>query len=207
MALRRRLSNICPIDVPSAPTRIGGLCSRSNVLDFRELVQHRIVFLAEPVNPESANRLIAQLLRLDADSHDRPIDLYVNCPGGSVSDGIAIIDAMHCIQAPVGTTCIGQAASMAAWILAAGTPGRRCATPNAEVMIHQVAGGFSGSAADVQVHTRHMLRLQQRLVDMLAAWTGQTPDRITQDMERDFFMTAHEAMAYHLIDEVLEPSR
>lgn len=176
-------------------------------MEFRQLVQHRIVFLAEPVTSETANRLIAQLLLLDTDSHTEPIDLYINSPGGSVSDGIAIVDAIHCIQAPIGTTCIGRAASMAAWVLAAGTPGKRVATPNAEVMIHQVAGGFSGSTSDVQVQTRHMLRLQQRLVEMLAKWTGQSTDRIAADMERDFYMTADEARAYGLVDQVLPPFR
>lgn len=169
------------------------------------LLQHRILFLGGEVTNDAANRIIAQLLLLDADDPERAIDLYINSPGGSVVDGVAIIDAMRCIRAPVGTTCIGQAASMGAWILAAGAPGRRCATPNAEVMIHQVSTGFGGKASDIEVYAEHTLGLQRRLVDMLAAWTGQPPERIRADMARDCFMTAEEARAYGLVDQVLVP--
>nr|WP_093191694.1 ATP-dependent Clp protease proteolytic subunit [Thiocapsa sp. KS1] len=169
------------------------------------LLQHRILFLGGEVTKETANRLIAQLLLLDADDPAKPIDLYVNSPGGSVVDGVAIIDAMRCIRAPVGTTCIGQAASMGAWILAAGAPGRRYLSPNAEVMIHQVGSSFGGRAADIEVFAQHTLRLQASLVAMLAEWTGQSPERIRTDMARDCFMTAEEARDYGLADLVLEP--
>lgn len=169
------------------------------------LWRHRILFLSESVTAEVANRLIAGLLLLDADDHKTPIDLYINSPGGSVPDGLAIIDAMQCIQAPVSTICIGRAASVATWILAAGTRGRRFATPNAEVMIHQVAAGFAGPVSDMRIYTEWVLRLQERLVEMLSRWTGQPPERIAKDMEREFFMTAEEARDYGIVDAILEP--
>lgn len=169
------------------------------------LLQHRILFLAESIACETANHLIAQLLLLDADDSERPIDLYINSPDGSVTDGIAIIDAMQCIRAPVSTICIGQAASMAAWILAAGAPGQRQAAPNAEVMIHQVAAGFAGQTADIQVFAQRTLRIQERLVGMLAQWTRQPEERIRRDMASDFFMTADDALSYGIIDEVIQP--
>jgi len=169
------------------------------------LLSHRILFLSEPITAEVANRLIAELLLLDADNHEAQIDLYINSPGGSVLDGLAIIDTMQCIQAPVSTICVGQAASMAAWILAAGTKGRRFATPNAEVMIHQVAAAFAGQTSDIRIYTQRMVRLQERLVQMLAEWTGQPIERIQKDMEHEFFMTAEEAKAYGIVDAILEP--
>lgn len=169
------------------------------------LLQRRILFLSGEVSADTANRLIAQLLLLDADDHAAPIDLYINSPGGSVTDGVAVVDAMRCIQAPVSTICVGLAASMAAWILAAGAPGRRFVSPNAEVMIHQVATSFGGQAADIEVYAQRTLRLQSRLVEMLAEWTGQRPERIRGDMARDYFMSASEACAYGLADQVLVP--
>lgn len=169
------------------------------------LLQHRILFLAEEVTAEVANRLVAELLLLDADDHDAPIDLYINSPGGSVVDGIAIIDAMQCVQAPVGTICVGQAVSIAAWVLAAGTRGRRAATPHAEIMLHQASAGFKGQAADVRRRAERIQRSQDSLVHLLAGWTGQDAERVRQDMDRDSFMSAEAARAYGLIDEVLEP--
>ncbi len=171
------------------------------------LLRHRILFLSETVQTTVANHIIGRLLLLNANDQHRKIDLYINSRGGSVLDGLAIIDVMHCIQAPVSTICIGQAASIAAWILAAGTPGQRYATPNAEVMIHQIAADFSGQATDIQVHALHVSRLQKRLQQMLAAWTGKTVEQISQDMERDFFMTSEDAKSYGIIDEILQPYR
>ena len=138
-------------------------------MDYSALLRDRILLLSEPITAETANRLVAMLLLLDADSHSEQIDLYINSPGGSVTDGLAIIDAMRCIQASVSTTCIGQAASMAAWILAAGAKGQRFASPNAEIMIHQVFSGFAGNTSDIQVLSRRMLRLQERLIEILAS--------------------------------------
>jgi len=175
------------------------------MIEAPALMSHRILFLSDEVTAEVANRLIAQLLLLDAANPEASIDLYINSPGGSVPDGLAIIDAMHCIRAPVSTICVGKAFSVAACILAAGTPGLRFATPNAEVLLHQVAAAFEGPASDIRVYTERVTRLQDRLVEMLARWTGQPPERIRRDMERQSFMTAEEARAYGLIDAVLEP--
>lgn len=172
---------------------------------MQTLLNHRILFLSEPITAEVANQLIAGLLLLDTDNHEAQIDLYINCPGGNVLDGLAIIDTMQCIQAPVSTICVGQAASMAAWILAAGARGRRFATPNAEVMLHQVVAGFAGQTSDIRIYTERVLRLQQRLVEMLAGWTGQSSERIAQDMEHEFFMAAKEAKEYGIVDAILEP--
>ena len=169
------------------------------------LLQQRIIFLHEPITTETANRVIAQLLYLEADNPSACIDLYINSPGGSVTDGVAIIDAMQCIRAPVSTICIGQAASMGAWILAAGSKGLRFVTPNAEVMIHQMAAGLSGNTGDIHVLANRMVRGQERLVNMLAGFTGQDKTRISTDMQRDFFMSAEEAKAYGIVDAVLEP--
>lgn len=174
-------------------------------MDKITLIQHRILFLSEPIDSETANDLIGQLLLLDADNHKERIDLYINSPGGNVSDGLAIMDAIQCIEAPVSTVCIGQAASMGAWILAGGVKGQRYASPNAEIMIHQIAGGIRGENSDIQVHAQRMMRMQERLITMLSIWTGQTVENIAQDMERDFFMTAEDAKNYGIIDEIIKP--
>jgi len=168
------------------------------------LLQHRILFLAGEVGARSANRVISQLLLLDAQDSTAPIDLYINSCGGSVGDGLAIIDTMMCIRAPVSTICIGQAMSMGARILAAGARGKRYATPNAEIMIHLMQVGVQGDSMDIQISAQRIARQQARMIDMLADWTGQTPARVREDIDRDYFMTAEEAKAYGLIDEVLE---
>jgi len=169
------------------------------------LLAHRILFLSEEITTERANALVASLLLLDADDPGRQIDLYINSPGGSVRDGLAIIDAMHCIEAPVSTLCIGTAASMAAWVLAAGEPGCRFATPHAEVMIHQVMGGYRGTADDVRIYADRILRDQRHMVEELSRYTGQTIERIQQDTSRDCFMTPEEAQEYGLIDHIITP--
>ena len=169
------------------------------------LLQHRVIFLKRPLTPEVGNEIIEQFLLLDAADSSARIDLYINCPGGSVTEGLAVMDAISCVRAPVSTICIGQASSMAAWILAAGTPGLRLATPSSEVMIHQVAGGFSGSTDDIQFYVGRIVALQERLVAMLAATTGQKPERIRADMTRDFWMSADQARDYGIVDNVIEP--
>jgi len=174
-------------------------------MDSTTLLSYRILFLSEPITAEVANRLIAQLLLLDADDHEAQIDLYINSPGGSVLDGLAIIDTMACIQAPVSTICVGQAASMAAWLLAAGTKGIRLAAPNAEIMIHQAATSFAGQTTDIRIYTRRMINLQKRLLELMVQWTGQSIKRIKKDMEHEFFMSAEEAKDYGIVDRVLEP--
>lgn len=169
------------------------------------LLAHRVIFLNRPLTSEVGNEVIEQFLLLDAADHEARIDLYINCPGGSVTQGLAVLDAISCVRAPVSTICIGQACSMAAWILAAGTPGLRLATPSSEVMIHQVAGGFSGNTDDIQFYMERVVALQNRLVQMLAGTTGQAPARIRTDMERDFWMSATQARDYGLVDSVVEP--
>lgn len=170
-----------------------------------DLLSQRIIFLHEPITRETSNRIIEQLLYLDAHEKQERIDMYINSPGGSVTDGIAIIDTMHCIQAPVSTICTGQAASMAAWVLAAGAKGQRFATPNAEIMIHQVWSGISGQTSQIEIYTNRLLKMQERLIFMLSEWTKQTPEKIKMDMERDYFMSANEAKTYGIIDDVLVP--
>ena len=176
-------------------------------MNLNPLLHHRILFLSAPISAASVNPIIAELLLLNAEAPGKQIDLYINSPGGSVLDGLALIDAMQCIEAPVSTICIGQAASMAAWVLAAGSRGLRFATPHAEILVHQVAADFEGQATDIQVHARHTLRLQSRLVAMLAQACGQSEEKVKKDMDRDFFMNAEEAKAYGLVDNVLEPAK
>lgn len=169
------------------------------------LLEHRILFLSGAVETDVTNWLVSSLLLLDADNHEAPIDFYINSPGGSLVDSMAIIDTMQCIRAPVRTICVGQAASAAAFLLAAGARGHRVATPNAEVMIHQVNADIQGSAVDMQVQAQRVLRLQDNMIDMLARWTGQPKERLEKDMDRDFYLTAPQAKEYGLIDQVLEP--
>ena len=174
-------------------------------MEHQELLRHRILFLGDPIDHQMANRLIARLFLLDAEDPRAPIDLYINSPGGSLLDGLAIIDTMLCLRAPVHTVCIGKAYSMAAWILAAGARGHRLATPNAEIMIHQLSTGIEGEAGDIEVYARRILRLQQRMVDLLCRWTGKSPEQIRSDIQRDFFLTAPDARDYGVIDGILEP--
>ena len=174
-------------------------------LEEAALLQHRILFLAGGVDSDTANRIVAQLLLLDAQDPEAQIDLYINSRGGNIGDGLAIIDAMTCIQAPVSTICIGQAMSMAARILAAGQKGRRFATPNSEIMLHLMQVGLEGDSVDIQINAQRIARQQSAMIDMLARWTGQDRGKIEKDIDRDFFMTAEEAREYGLIDQVLRP--
>lgn len=170
-----------------------------------ELRKHRILRLSGKITTEAADQLISELLLLDADDSQSPIDIYINSRGGFVSDGMAIIDAMQLIQAPVSTICVGTAASMAAVILAAGTKGRRMATANVEVMIHQTSGGRTGQESDLAIYAEHLMGLQVKLEAMLAGFTGRTKEQVHEDMDRDRFMTAEESLAYGLVDEILQP--
>lgn len=170
----------------------------------RDLLSHRVLFLSEPISADVAKVIVSRLLLLDARSPRERIDLYINSPGGSITDGLAIIDAIRCIRAPVSTICIGQAASMAAWILACGARGQRYATPNAEIMIHQAAGKVSGQTDDIRVGAKRIIDLQNKLVKMLSEYTGNQESKISRDMEREYFMNAEEAKAYGIVDEVLE---
>ena len=170
---------------------------------YSRLLKERIIFLGEEVNDVSASVIVAQLLFLEADDPDKDIQLYINSPGGSVTAGMAIYDTMQYIKCHVSTVCIGMAASMGAFLLAGGKKGKRFALPNAEIMIHQPSGGAQGQATEIQIAAEHILRTKQKLNEILAANTGQTLETIKADTERDNFMSADEAKAYGLIDEVI----
>jgi ATP-dependent Clp protease protease subunit len=172
---------------------------------FSRLLMDRIVFLGAPINDDVSNIIIAQLLFLEADNPDKDIYVYINSPGGVVSAGMAIYDTMQHLRAPVNTICMGMAASMGSFLLAAGTKGKRSALPNAKILIHQAwSPGFGGQASDVEIRAREIIDLKSRLEQILADHTGQPLDRIKQDTDRDRFMSAQEAVEYGLIDEVIE---
>jgi ATP-dependent Clp protease, protease subunit len=170
---------------------------------YSRLLKDRIVFLGTPVDDDVANVIIAQLLFLESEDPDKDISLYINSPGGSVTSGLAIYDTMQYVKPPVSTICLGQAASMGAFLLAGGARGKRFAVPNARIMIHQLSGGFSGQGTDIEIHAREALRLKQRLNEIMAKHTGQPVERIEKDTERDYFMGPGEAKEYGLIDEVI----
>jgi ATP-dependent Clp protease, protease subunit len=170
---------------------------------FSLLLRNRIIFLGTPVTDEVANAIIAQLLFLQQDDPEREIQLYVNSPGGDADAGLAIYDTMHLVTCPVATTCVGMAASAAAVILAGGAHGRRAALPNSRMLIHQASAGVQGTAADIEVHAREILRLNARIKELLSADTGQSVERLSQDINRDYWMSAVEAREYGLIDTII----
>ncbi len=170
---------------------------------FSRLLNDRIVFLGEEVNDVTASLVVAQLLYLEAQDPDKDIQFYINSPGGSVSAGLAIYDTMQYIKADVSTICIGMAASMGAFLLSAGAPGKRIALPNSEIMIHQPSGGFQGQATDIRIHAEHVLRLKENLNQILAKNTGKSVDEIREACERDNFVSAEEEKEFGLIDKVI----
>jgi len=170
---------------------------------YSRLLKDRIIFLGAPIDDIFANLVIAQLLFLEAEDPEKDINLYVNSPGGSVTAGLGIYDTMQYVKPPINTICLGQAASMGAFLLTAGTKGKRFALPNARVMIHQPMGGFQGQATEIDIHAREILKIRERLNEIMAKHTGQPLDKISQDTERDYFMSAEEAKRYGLIDEVI----
>jgi ATP-dependent Clp protease protease subunit len=170
---------------------------------YSRLLKDRIIFLGAPIDDIFANLIIAQLLFLEAEDPEKDINLYVNSPGGSVTAGLGIYDTMQYVKPPINTICLGQAASMGAFLLTAGTKGKRFALPNARVMIHQPMGGFQGQATEIDIHAREILKIRERLNEIMAKHTGQPLEKISQDTERDFFMSAEEAKRYGLIDEVI----
>jgi ATP-dependent Clp protease protease subunit len=181
---------------------------------YTRLLRDHIVFLVDirvapgtAVSDDMANLVVAQLLFLESEDPERDIFLYINSPGGSVTAGMAIYDTIQFIKPEVSTLCIGQAASMGALLLAAGTKGKRGALPNARIMIHQPLGGAQGQASDIDIHAREILRIRERLNEILAHHTGQDLDRIRRDTERDFFMTAEESREYGVVDQVIEPRK
>ena len=171
---------------------------------YSRLLRERVVFLVGPVNDQTANLVVAQLLFLESENPDKDISLYINSPGGSVSAGMSIFDTMQFIKPDVSTLCMGLAASMGAFLLAAGAKGKRFALPNSRIMIHQPLGGAQGQATDIEIHAREILRTREQLNRILAERTGQPLEKIQADTERDFFMSAHESKTYGLIDQVLD---
>ncbi len=171
---------------------------------YSRLLRERVIFLVGPVNDQTANLVVAQMLFLESENPDKDIFLYINSPGGSVSAGLSIYDTMQFIKPDVSTLCMGLAASMGAFLLAAGAKGKRLALPNSRIMIHQPSGGAQGQASDIEIQAREILRLRETLNDILAARTGQSLDKIRADSERDYFMSAPEAQAYGLVDQVID---
>ncbi|WP_374564301.1 ATP-dependent Clp endopeptidase proteolytic subunit ClpP [Ideonella sp.] len=171
---------------------------------YSRLLRDRIVFLVGPVNDQSANLVVAQLLFLESENPDKDIFFYINSPGGSVSAGLSIYDTMQFIKPDVSTLCIGMAASMGAFLLAAGAKGKRIALPNSKIMIHQPLGGAQGQATDIEIHAREILKTREQLNRILAERTGQPLEKIQADTERDYYMSAEETRAYGLIDQVIE---
>jgi ATP-dependent Clp protease protease subunit len=170
---------------------------------YSRLLNERIVFLGTPIDDQIANLIVAQLLHLESEDPDKDISIYINSPGGSVYSGLAIYDTMQFIKPDVQTICVGIAMSMGALLLGGGAKGKRMALPNAKIMIHQVSGGFSGQATDIEIHAREALLIRRRLDEILALHTGQDFDKVSQDTERDYFMSSEEAKEYGLIDRVI----
>ena len=171
---------------------------------YSRLLRERVIFLVGPVNDQTANLVVAQLLFLESENPDKDISLYINSPGGSVSAGLSVFDTMQFIKPDVSTLCMGMAASMGAFLLAAGAKGKRFALPNSRIMIHQPSGGAQGQATDIEIHAREILKTREQLNRILAERTGQPLDKIKADSERDYFMDAAEAKGYGLIDSVLD---
>ncbi|MCR5185931.1 MAG: ATP-dependent Clp protease proteolytic subunit [Clostridia bacterium] len=174
---------------------------------FSRLLKDRIIFLAEDVNSTSASLVVAQLLFLESEDPDKEINFYINSPGGSITDGMAIVDTINYIKCPVSTICVGMAASMGAVLLASGAKGKRYATPNSEILIHQpliAGGGLSGQTTEIKIHADHLVKTREKLNKLLADRTGQSLEKIMQDTERDNYMSAQEALEYGLIDGILD---
>jgi ATP-dependent Clp protease protease subunit len=171
---------------------------------FSRLLKDRIIFVGQPIDDHISNLIIAQLLFLEAEEPDQDINLYVNCPGGIVTSGLAVYDTIQYIKCPVSTICIGQAASMGALLLSSGTKGKRFALPHARIMIHQPLGGVQGQATDIDIQAREILRMRETIDELLVKHTGQKVEQIKKDTDRDFFMDAEQAKRYGLIDEVIE---
>ncbi len=170
---------------------------------YSRLLRDRIVFLGGAIEDDLANLIIAQLLFLEHDEPEKDIFLYINSPGGSVNSGLAVYDTMQYVKPDIATICLGQAASMATWLLAAGAPGKRMCLPNSRIMIHQPQGGIQGQATDIDIHAREILKLRARMNEILADHTGQPVDQIAKDTERDYYMSGEEAKSYGLIDRVV----
>ena len=171
---------------------------------FSRLLKDSIIFIGQPIDDSLSNTVIAQMLFLEADDPDRDISIYINSPGGSVTAGLAILDTMQFVKPAISTFCVGQAASMAAVLLAGGAKGKRFALPNSRILIHQPMGGVQGQATDIDIHAREILRMRESLNNILCGFTGQKYDKISQDTDRDYIMTAQMSKDYGIIDEVIE---
>jgi ATP-dependent Clp protease protease subunit len=171
---------------------------------YSRLLNERIVFLGTPITEDIANLVVAQLIHLESEDPDKDISIYINSPGGSVYAGLAIYDAMQFIKPQVQTICVGVAMSMGALLLAGGADGKRMALPNSKILIHQVSGGFQGQATDIEIHAKEIIDVRQRLDEIIAKHTGQPLEKVAKDTERDYFMSAEEAVEYHIVDRVLE---
>lgn len=174
---------------------------------YSRLLKDNIVFIGSAIDDDIANLVIAQLLFLEAEDPEKDIQLYINSPGGSVTAGLAVLDTMRYIRPDVSTLCIGQAMSMGAVLLAAGTKGKRFALPNSRIMIHQPHGALQGTAADIEIHAKEILRLRQRIIELVADYTNQPVEKIQADADRDFVLTADDAVGYGLVDQVIETKR
>ncbi len=193
-----------PIGIPSVPYRLPGGSYEQWINIYERLFRERIIFLAEEVDDAIANAIVAYMLYLDSEDPSKPIYLYINSPGGSVTAGMAIYDTMQYIKSDVVTICVGLAASMGSFLLAAGTKGKRLALQHSRIMIHQPSGGTRGQASDIEIEAREILRIRRQLNQIYANNTSQPLEKIEKDMDRDFFMSAEEAKAYGLIDQVIE---
>ncbi|NJM72997.1 MAG: ATP-dependent Clp protease proteolytic subunit [Scytonema sp. RU_4_4] len=193
-----------PIGIPRVPFRFPGDPYTQWINIYERLALERIIFLSGEVSDGMANAIIARLLYMDSEDPSKDISIYINSPGGSVTAGLAIYDTMQHIKANVVTICVGMAASMGSFLLAAGTKGKRLALPNTRILIHQPLGGAQGQATDIEIEAREILRMRQQLNEMLAARTGQPLEKIQKDTDRDFWMSAQEAKEYGLIDRVIE---
>ena len=171
---------------------------------YSRLLNDRIIFLGTAIDDNVANIIVAQLLHLEAESPEKDIFMYINSPGGIITSGMAIYDTMQYIKCKVSTICIGQAASMAAWLLAAGEPGKRFALPNSRIMIHQPLGGVQGQAADIEIQAKEILLIKEKMVELLRKHTNQEPEKILRDIDRNFFMSADIAKEYGIIDDVID---
>ena len=195
-----------PIGIPSVPYRLPGSSYEQWISIYERLFRERIIFLAEEVDDGISNAIVAYMLYLDSEDPGKPIYLYINSPGGSVTAGMAIFDTMQHIKSDVVTICVGLAASMGAFLLSAGTKGKRLSLPHSRIMIHQPLGGVQGrrQATDIEIEAREILRIRQQLNEIMAEKTGQSLEKIDKDTDRDFFMSAEEAKEYGIIDQVIE---
>ncbi len=171
---------------------------------YSRLLKDRIIFIGEAIDDHLANLVVAQMLFLESEDPEKDVHVYINSPGGVITSGLAIYDTMQYVKCPVATICVGQAASMAAVLLAGGSEGKRVALPSARIMLHQPLGGTQGQAADIQIHAKEIMRLKDRLHEILTHHTGQPRERIEKDTDRDFFMSAEEAVQYGIVDKVIE---